>query len=89
MELMDERGRVLGRGRLPEGVAGMARLHELIGEQLGEGADDPEVVIGTETDRGPWVSALVAAGYTVTGEPAAGLEVPGTSRGLRRQERPR
>ena len=33
MELMDERGRVLARGRLPEGVAGMARLHELIGEQ--------------------------------------------------------
>ena len=67
MELMDERGRVLARGRLPEGVAGMARLHELIGEQLGEDADDAEVVIGTETDRGPWVAALVAAGYTVYG----------------------
>ena len=67
VELMDERGRVLARGRLPEGVAGMARLHELIGEQLGEDADDAEVVIGTETDRGPWVSALVAAGYTVYG----------------------
>jgi len=67
VELMDERGRVLARGRLPEGVAGVARLHELIGEQLGEGADDAEVVIGTETDRGPWVGALVAAGYTVYG----------------------
>jgi transposase len=67
VELMDERGRVLARGRLPEGVAGMARLHELIGGQLGEGADDAEVVIGTETDRGPWVGALVAAGYTVYG----------------------
>ena len=53
LELMDERGRVLARGRLPEGVAGVARLHELIGEQLGEDADDAEVVIGTETDRGP------------------------------------
>jgi transposase len=67
VELMDERGRVLARGRLPEGVAGMARLHELIGEQPGEGADDAEVVIGTGTDRGPWVAALVAAGYTVYG----------------------
>src|SRR5689334_20438728 len=67
VELMDERGRVLARARLPEGVAGMARLHELIGEQLGEDADDAEVVIGTETDRGPWVAALVAAGYTVYG----------------------
>ena len=26
---------------------------------------DAEVVIGIETDRGPWVAALVAAGYTV------------------------
>jgi hypothetical protein len=67
VELMDERGRVLARKRLPEGVAGMARLHELIGEQLGEGAEAAEVVIGTETDRGPWVGALVAAGYTVYG----------------------
>ena len=58
---------MLARGRLPEGVAGMARLHELIGEQLGEDADDAEVVIGTETDRGPWVAALVAAGYVVYG----------------------
>ena len=49
------------------GVAGLARLHELIGEQLGDGADDAEVVIGTETDRGSWVAALVAAGYTVDG----------------------
>ena len=65
VELMDEQGRVLARRRLPEGVAGMARLHVLIGEQLGEEADDSEVVIGIETDRGPWVAALVAAGYTV------------------------
>ena len=65
VELMDATGRVLARKRLPEGVAGMARLHELIGQQLGEGADDSEVVIGIETDRGPWVAALVAAGYTV------------------------
>src|ERR1035438_6770719 len=64
---MDAAGRVLARKRLPEGVAGMARLHELIGQQLGDDADDAEVVIGTETDRGPWVAALVAAGYTVYG----------------------
>ena len=67
VELMDERGRVLARKRLPEGVAGIARLHELIGDQLGEGAEDAEVVIGTEIDRGPWVAALVAAGYVVYG----------------------
>src|SRR5271166_850056 len=67
VELMDERGRVLARGRLPEGVAGIARLHELIGQQLGEDGEDAEVVIGIETDHGPWVGALVAAGYTVYG----------------------
>ena len=65
VELMDAAGRVLARRRLPEGVAGMAGLHELIGQQLGAGAEDAEVVIGIETDRGPWVAALVAAGYVV------------------------
>jgi transposase len=65
VELMDAAGRVLAKRRLPEGAAGMARLHELVGQQLGEDADDAEVVIGIETDRGPWVAALVAAGYTV------------------------
>jgi transposase len=52
---------------LGEGVAGMARLHQMIGEQLGEDADTSaaQVVIGIETDRGPWVQALIAAGYRV------------------------
>src|SRR5438552_16468263 len=67
VELMNEQGRVLAGKRLPEGVAGMARLHELIGEQLGEDADDAEVIIGTGTGRGPWVAALAAAGYVVYG----------------------
>jgi len=51
---MDQAGRVLAKARLPEGVAGMARLHELIGRQLGEDAEDAEVLVGIETDRGPW-----------------------------------
>jgi len=65
VEVMDEAGKVLAKARLPEGVAGMARLHELIGRNLGEDAEDAEVSVGIETDRGPWVTALVAAGYTV------------------------
>ncbi len=147
-ELMDATGRRLAKARLPEGVAGIARLHAMIGEQLGEDADEDDagqVAIGIETDRGPWVAALIAAGYTVfainplqasryrerhgvsgaksdaadahvladmvrtdshqlrpvgqragrgrvhglRGEPAAGLEIPGTPWGVRRQERPR
>jgi transposase len=65
VEVMDEAGRVVARRRLPEGVAGIAQLHELIGAHLGEGADAEGVVVGIETDRGPWVAALVAAGYRV------------------------
>src|SRR6202451_935501 len=65
VELMDAAGRVLAKRRLPGGAAGMARLHELIGQQLGEDDQDAEVVIGIETDRGPWVAALIAAGYVV------------------------
>jgi Transposase/Transposase IS116/IS110/IS902 family len=65
VEVMDEAGKVLAKRRLPEGVAGMARLHELVGQHLGEDADGAEVVVGIETDHGPWVAALVAAGYTV------------------------
>ena len=68
VELMDSAGRRLAKARLPEGVAGIARLHAMIGEQLGEDADEDDagqVAIGIETDRGPWVAALIAAGYTV------------------------
>lgn len=65
VELQDQTGRRLARARLPEGVAGMARLHALIGEHLEEDADPDQVAIGIETDRGPWVQALVAAGYAV------------------------
>jgi transposase len=65
VEVMDEAGNVLARRRLPEGAAGMSQLHALIGGFLGEGADDSEVLIGIETDRGPWVTALLAGGYRV------------------------
>jgi transposase len=43
----------------------MARLHDLVGRHLGEEAGEAEVLVGIETDRGPWVAALVAAGYVV------------------------
>jgi transposase len=65
VELMDATGQRLAKARLPEGVAGMARLHAMIAEQLGEDAEETEVLVGIETDRGPWVTALIAAGYTV------------------------
>lgn len=60
--LMDEGGTRLGFGRLAEGIKGMARFHEMVGEHVSDAA---EVVVGIETDRGLWVGALVAAGYQV------------------------
>jgi transposase len=64
IEVQDDTGRRLARRRLPEGVAGMAALHGLIADHLGDG-EPVDVVVGIETDRGPWVQALVAAGYRV------------------------
>jgi transposase len=64
IEVMDESGKVLARKRLPEGVTGIAQLHELIGRFLpADGV--AEVQVGIETDRGPWVTELIAAGYVV------------------------
>ncbi len=70
VEVMDASGRRLAKARLPEGVAGITRLHAMISQWLGDDVEDSEdvtarVKIGIETDRGPWVQALVAAGYTV------------------------
>ena len=58
----DDSGRRLAAARLPEGVDGVGRFHELVAGHV----DDPgEVVIAVETDRGLFINALVAAGYTV------------------------
>ncbi len=65
VEVQDEAGRRLAKVRLPEGVAGMARLHTLLGEHLASESGSDQVAVGIETDRGPWVRALVAAGYEV------------------------
>lgn len=65
VEIVDEAGRRLARRRLPEGAAGVSELHGLIAERLGEDAGPDQVVIGIETERGPWVRALRAAGYEV------------------------
>jgi hypothetical protein len=65
IELQDGDGRVLARRRLPEGVAGIAALHSLVGDHLGDDDESDQVLVGIETDRGPWVQALIAAGYQV------------------------
>ena len=62
VHLMNEAGERLAARRLPEGVEGITALHGLVAEH----ASGPgEVIVGIETDRGPWVGALLAAGYRV------------------------
>jgi transposase len=60
--LMDDAGARVAARRLPEGVASIAALHELIAAHAEEPGD---VVVGIETDRGLWVNALSVAGYQV------------------------
>lgn len=65
IELQRQDGTVLARRRLPEGILGITALHELVGEHSAGEESPPQVVVGIETDRGPWVQALLAAGYEV------------------------
>ena len=60
--LMGDDGTVVGFARLPEGIGGLSRFHEMVGGYV---SDPAEVVVGIETDRGLWVGALVGAGYQV------------------------
>ena len=72
LELEDEEGRRLAKAQLPEGIEGITRLHALVAQHApAEWADLPSeevagrVIVGIETDRGPWVTALRTAGYQV------------------------
>lgn len=60
--VVDETGERLAACRLREGVGGLGEFHELVAEFVDDASG---VVVGIETDRGLWVSALVAAGYQV------------------------
>ena len=60
--VLDEAGTVLAKGRVPDGLDGVARLHAMVATD----AEEPgEVVVGIETDRGLLVGALAATGYRV------------------------
>jgi transposase len=62
VHLMNDNGERLGARRLSEGLEGIRGFHELVAGFV----DEPsEVIVGIETDRGLWVSALVGAGYQV------------------------
>lgn len=60
--IVDERGEVLAKQRVPDGVEGVGRLHAMIADHVEEPSD---VVIGIEIDRGLLVETLVSASYEV------------------------
>jgi hypothetical protein len=75
VEVVDQTGRRLARARLPEGVACMSRLHELLAEHLPDESVDPQtgtlvegtLLVGIETDRGRWLSRA----WPAVGKPAS------------------
>lgn len=60
--VLDDDGEILDAARVPEGIEGVARLHELFATHV---AKPQEVSIAIETDRGLLVRSLIAAGYDV------------------------
>ena len=61
IEIEDEAGRVLARKRLPEGLAGITTACTSWSRSIWiRQAEPDQVLVGIETDRGPWVQALLA-----------------------------
>jgi len=58
----DESGTMLAKRRIPDDLEGVRRFHELVAPFF---EDPTEVLVGIETDRGLFVSALRSAGYRV------------------------
>ena len=87
VHLMNEQGESLAARRLPEGLEGMTALHELLAEHAQEPA---EVVIGIETDRGPWVAAPPRRRLPgLRHQPAGSVPLPRAPPGRRREVRQR
>jgi transposase len=62
VQVQDGEGRQLAKAHLADGIDGIAKFHALMAEHV---EDPAQVVIASETDRGLFVSALIAAGYQV------------------------
>jgi transposase len=60
--LVDADGKTVARKRVPDGLAGITQIHELVAKHAAEG--EP-VWVGIEVDHGLLVQALLAAGYEV------------------------
>lgn len=67
VEFQDENGKILRRAEIPEGMAGIAKFGEHVATFLDDGDEPEQVQVCIEVARGPWVNALIAAGYRVFG----------------------
>lgn len=62
VRILDGEGEVLAKGRVADGIDGIAQLHGMVASHV----DEPEeAIVGIEIDRGLLVGALLAAGYQV------------------------
>ena len=72
-----------GAGPAPAAGGGgrdQRRLHALVADHLGADAEPGQVIVGIETDRGPWVQALIGGRLPgVRDQPDAGGPLPGTA----------
>ena len=97
VEVLDEDGRRLARARLPEGIAGLTRLHELIAEHLADDDVDPGDRVrragrgGRDRDRPRPLGGGAARGRLsgVRDQPDVGGPLPGAARHLGGEVRPR
>ena len=62
--IVDDQARVVGRARVSDDAAGFTELLGLLSEHS-DGAEDGRIEIAIESDKGLFVAALVAAGFTV------------------------
>lgn len=75
MAIVDDQGRVVARARVSDDAAGFSQLLELLTEH-GDGEPMP-IEIAIETDKGLFVAALTAAGFTLFFELGRGSGITG------------
>ena len=72
--IVDDQARILARARVPDDVAGLGKLLDLLAEH-GDG-ELARIEIAIETDKGLFVTALVAAGFCCFSRPRSSPASP-------------
>jgi hypothetical protein len=61
--IVDDQARIIARARVTDDVAGLGKLPDLLAEH--DDGEPARIEIAIETDKGLFVAALVAAGFTL------------------------